>query len=324
MSNDVTSQLSPSNTLGSVNYYPVSSGNPTTTVATTMNYTEPTYLATAGVNTQIDSIGTRMFPLSGLKDTVFAVNKDLWFPTDTFLRMTLGVGNLMAFQSTSATNPTTGAAAISGNITIQNVSLYLAVEQNPDIANNIKETVLSSGLKLLIPYTTGVATNTTSTTGNIQIQLPQNGGKLKKVMHTVWNGTPSGNTALDCANYNGSKISSFTTYMNSNQLQSYTVSCLAPVNGVIGLDDWRENSKFCKDSVVQNRFVYGLNWFNIDNFCEQIIDNDEDNFVDEGLPMNVPQIWSMQATCANTNLTHYTFATFGRQIIIDRNGVTIF
>lgn len=78
-------------------------------------------------------------------------------------------------------------------------------------------------------------------------------------MHTVWNGTESANTALDCSNYNGSKIITYNTFLDNRQLQDAQVSTLTAVVPVP--DDYRENQKYCDNSCILNRKVYALNWF---------------------------------------------------------------
>jgi hypothetical protein len=204
------------------------------------------------------------------------------------------------------------------------VFLFLAVEQNQLIVDSVINKVLTQGLKLNMPYTTAFRNGSTGTVANIQIPLSQQyGRKLKRVLNTVWDPTESANTAMDCSNVAGSKITSYNTYLDQRQLQDYPLLTAAPSATAINADDWRENHKYCENSVIQNRAVYQLSWFHCDQFYEPGIAEKlgvpEDN-LDDGLPMDAPKLYALQATTAAA-CTHYTFATFVRSIQIDRTGV---
>lgn len=333
ISNDNTSQLYPSNALASANFWPlgnapgciIGTGTPSApqfpVLITPMNYLEPKYINPSVLNTA--RTASRLFPLKGIKDTIFSVEKDLYFPIDMYVRLTAGVGNQIAFTSTSVTDPTAGPLAITTNITIQNVYLYLAVEQNQTIVESVMNKVLTQGLRLNIPYTTAWRNATTGTVANIQLQLTQQfGRKLKRMIHTVWDPTESGPTALDCSNYNGNKMSLYNTFLDQRQLQDYQLSTLIPSGTALNTLEgaWRENKKFVEDSVIQNRSVYDLNFFHCDQFYEPREPGYDDSNIDDGLPMDTPKLWSIQATTSG-NVTHYTFGTFVRPIMIDRTGV---
>jgi hypothetical protein len=320
LANDNTSQLYPCNTAAGQGAPSVA--NPTATNAPTSatNYIEPRYLQTTGLNAT--SVSTRLYNLAGIKDTIFSVDKDLYIPTDMYARFTCGVGNQFTFTSTSATDPTAGAAATTLAITVQNMYLFLAVEQNQLIVDSVMHKVLNGGLKMTIPYTTAFRNSSTGTIANIQIPMTQQyGKKLKRMIHTVWNGTEAGNTALDCANANGSKITLYNTYLDQRQLQDFQLSTLNSTTTAVLEDDWRENQKFCWNSVLQNRAMYQLNWFHCDSWVEPGRNYyGDDSNEDDGLAMDSPKLWMIQATTTNATYTHYNFATFVRHIIIDRSG----
>ena len=285
--------------------------------------TEPTYSqTTAAANNALVASTSRWFSLAGIKDTIFSIDKDLYIPTDMYVRFTAGVGNQMTFTSPANTTPQTGSAALAQNITIQNIYLHLAVEQNELICDSIRNKVNTTGLKLTVPYTTAFRNSSTGTIANIQIPLTQQyGRKLKRMVHTVWNATESGSTALDCVNTTQAKMQLYNTYMDSKQLQDYQLSTADASATAINEDDWRENQKYCKGSVIQNRKMYQTNWFHCDSWVEPSAHYfSDDSNEDDGLPMEAPRLWQMQAVTANGNWTHYDFATFVRHVLIDRNG----
>ena len=324
ISKDTSSQLYPCNAAAG-------DGNPDTANpigfgTSSTNYLEPRYLRASVANTA--RTNHRLFRLDGIVDTLFSVDKDIYFPVDMYIRMTAGVGNQIAFGSDLVTDPKHTPTAITGNITIQNCYLYLAVEQNELIVQSVMNKVLTSGLKLTIPYTTAWRNTNTGTVANIQISLTQQfGKKLKRMIHTVWDPTESANTSMDCANTNGLKVSGYNTFLDQRQLQDYQLSCVAagtaPTYTLLSLEgDWRENKGFCQGSAILNRSVYQLNWFHCDQFYQSDLRTGvDDSHHDDGLVMDSAKLWSFQGNVAGA-LTHYNFATFVRQVMVDRNGVS--
>lgn len=327
IASDSLGECYPSNVQAANNYYPVNNQIVPNAYTGAINYTEPKYLAAGAVGDGGGATGIltrpRLFPLHGIPDSIFAVDKDLYIPSDMYIRFTAGGGNQFAFTSTSTTNPSTAAAAVTGDITLSNIYLYLAVETNQLIIDSVISKVLSDGIKLNVPYTVGFRNAQASgTVANINLQLSSQYGKtLKQIMHTVWNGVESTNTVLDCGNYNGTKIQSYNTFLNSRQLQDSNIVCNNSITA--NFDDWRENRRFVRGSVIANRSIYAQNWFHLDRFYE---DNNgtliaEENRVD-GFDMSKgPALWQLQATTVSGSWNHYTFATFNRDIIIDKQGI---
>ena len=168
------------------------------------------------------------------------------------------------------------------------------------------------------------------TQANIQIQLSQQYGKrLKRILHSVFNGQELLNTAYDTDNTGGKKIKSYQTFMDNIPLQDRILSCATPPAmtadvGLLGMDDWLENKKFVeKRSMILSKEHYQLNWFHIDQFYEPHDTNSiplpEVN-IDEGLSMETAKQWLLSATVTDANLVHYTFAQFARDIIITQTG----
>lgn len=313
LSNDNSSQLYPCNSLGASNYHPA------TAVGTT-NYIESKYMSVGFINTA--STAARFYPLSGFKDTILATDKDVFFPNDMYLRITTPNGNQICyFNTSSATDPTAGTpTAVAGNITIQNVFLYLAVEVNDLVKHSVMNLVATKGLSLSVPYVTSFRNSTTGTVGNIQLQLTQQFGKrLKRIMHTVWHGTETLNTAMDCTNLNQGKIVTYNTYLDNQQLQDLLISTSTATKPI--QDDWRENAKYCDNTCIYNKLIYQTNFFHIDQFYEENKKTNvpEDNLQD-GLPMNATRLWQIQSTTSNATWIHYTFAVFGRSLLINSQG----
>ena len=292
------------------------------------NFIEPKYfLAPAAVETQ--SFVFRQFPLSGITNTIFSVDKDVYFgPQEQYLRITAGTGQKMGFTTTSLSVPGT-AAAVAGAVGLNDVYLYLAIEQNPNVRDSVLALAHTGALKMRIPFTTAFKNlgSSQNTQTNIGISFSQQYGKrLRRILHSVWHPTESSNTGMDNSNFNGSKILNFNTFLDSQVLQDRIMDCRQPAGNSIFMDDWAENRKYADKKVVLSKEMYQLNWYHIDQFFSP---PDDDNSLppsnlDEGLAKNTAKQWLFSGLAGGgqtpANLVHYTFATFDREILITPNG----
>lgn len=281
----------------------------------------------------------RQMPLGMFEDTILGMDRDLYIPTDTYLRATVSAPKL-GFECASDSAPlvttasyktasgatiaatVSNSSTLAGPVTFSNVVLFLAIEQNAFITDAIKSKFASGGLKFQIPYTLAFRNNTSSA-GSVGVQIQMNRGygkSLKKVMHSVFNNVETGAGGFDCQNWNGSKVSSYSTYINSRKLQDQDLSCLQPAGNLVGMDDWLHNKKFYQDSAVVNAGQYQLAWCHTDSFAEPSdhAGVPEENIID-GLPIVEPIQWQFNAT-THQPLNHYTFATFLRDVAIVPSG----
>lgn len=293
-----------------------------------VSYIEPKYLTISEKEAGDDeSEFTRFFqiPLSAYKNTILAMDKDVYFgDQQMYLRLTTPPApSKMGFQSPSDTDPATNSDNNNG-ITINNIYLFLAIERNADIVRNIVDLYKRGELKILIPYTRCVRNTTTSENATLQITVNESyGRKLQKIITTVWNNVEAKNTQYDCQNFDGSKVISYQTFLNSQALQNSVVYCYQPNNpllpgGDTGLDDWSINRRYCKNSVMLNSGVYQLSWFHCDDFTdEDAPESIPKENINDGLDMKaLGQVqWQMQfnAPSANPNIVHYTYFTFQRE-----------
>ena len=288
-------------------------------------YTAPRQVYGSG-NNAILAVRTKL-PLSAFKNTILAEDKDLYFGQNMYLRMITPSADRMCFKATS-TATFAGAAAITGGITISDMYLYLAVEQSTLIRNSIMDKFNRGELKIPIqviyPYrmSPGAATTT-----NIVWNLTKDmGRKLKWITHTAWLAADTLADSLNCVNVNGTKISSYQTFLNGQPLQNQALTCVQPVSGAQALEDYSNNLESIEGSVLQNAGDYQMNWFHRDNFSRvKIPDEVSDENIDDGLDMGEYQQqlqWSIQATTTATQYTHLSFACFKRSIAVRPDGIS--
>ena len=259
------------------------------------------------------------YALGDLRHTAFATDKDLYFgQNDMYVKLTLNGYNDWIFQDDYSGAPV--YATLGNALTnLTSVYLYIAVEQNPTIIDQVVGHFNGNGIKLLIDYPITTRLTASSSTQNVVIPyVPSYGKTLRKVFHTLWNSTETLSTALDCDNTAHTRVISYNTYLDSTKLQDDLV--VTATN-----DAWRLNMDICKKSAVLNKAVYDRNFFHCDSFENEDMNKDNkllprENVV-AGLPMDKGLQYQYTATTEDTSLVHLNFAIFTREVLINRNGV---
>ena len=164
--------------------------------------------------------------------------------------------NKIAFFGTSTTNPDVGntavtntpatvgdAAAVAGStlglIQVSSLQLYLAIEKNQNIINQMQSQVLSGGLTYLIPYVLQFKNSpAASTSQSVTVRFNRgHGAKLIKIYHSIYNLAESLNLAYEHNNINGAKLQRYYSMLDNERIQEFELDCTK-------LDDWnlmREN-----------------------------------------------------------------------------------
>jgi hypothetical protein len=337
LTNDETSGLYPCNKTKETNIVPyanIDKRSPTNLpFSGVINNLENTYAKKEEGNGDADRY--RRYPLGSFSGTLFGVDRDFYAGNqEMYLRINAGTGDKIAFTTTGEDTNVSAGVSSAPPLTINNVYLWLCVEDNLDIVNEFHSKFNTGELKYTIPYTASFKMpGPASGPVNHTIQLSQQYGKrLKRIMATVWHRNEKWNTAYDCNNWNGCKITSYRTWMNNIPRQDRQLSCRSPANGVFNSDDWLENRKFvAKGSSILNRAHYALNWFHMDQFFEphdRTSDIPEIN-VDEGLPMDKPHTYLFNAEINSDSATgghgensiFYFYAEFTREIAATPEGI---
>jgi hypothetical protein len=226
----------------------------------------------------------RKVPLSAFDSTLLSLNKDLYFPCDLYLNLTLApLYQIFTYTSTPQTpgviaNQTAPAAAI----TCGSFNLYLAVEVNESITNSIIADINRGPLKIPIPYTYNSLQITPSAVSQSScsfIVSKNNGRQLNKVITSVWNINQNSLLNYDNSNVQGRLISSYSTYMDATNLQqgqqnvfnpnaSYNASVWSAIPYTYA-DDWTVNYDFIKGTCIGNYAHFQQNWAHTDSFGVQ-------------------------------------------------------
>ncbi len=334
-------------------------GNSGTPNPSSLNYSEPAYFSVGTLSG--DVVLNCILPLRFLKNTLFAMDKDLYFGTLMYMKLFFGPLSQVCYQSTSNASPNDGTPAnysadvqASPNVpTITNLSLYLAIEQDPSVHTQVISRFMS-GESLYIPFVQAFkTTNSASLNQNMNILLQMGSGiTLLKMIHSLFDGSENYNLKYDCSNnhstnFNGAasggtfstpgqgssyKVNNYWTLINGRRLQTVNLDCTGGTQTISGgvpaiYTDYLLHYPSIKGSVLQNRDVYQQNWFHCDDFTG-FGDGDQKNINMEllgGIPLKaIPLTWTFTSTVQNAvPYTHYTWAVVSRKVNVTVAGVLV-
>lgn len=289
-------------------------------------------------------------PLSAIKKSIFALNKNIVLPDILVLRILWSPCSKVGFLSRSATAISTpinyGSSAgtylpaLSANtISLTNIALMLAVERNEDLASVTRKLVNSpEGLDLLVDfpwsYTVGNLTADAGLSHNLSYRINRNHGKnLLGVVTSFFPTNPTAGAVYDNSNVDmstrltnhqyasslGRRISYYYTQLDNVRLQDYNVLC-----GGRYAEDFRENKKHMKDTPIYGERVYNNNWFHFDKMYEDSKDRHEpEDCTDKGLSLIVERKYDVAIACANTDArTYYNAVLCQRVLHIGANSIS--
>jgi len=309
-----------------------------------VNYLEPAYFNVSQVNAAV-TVNVQ-FPMRLIKNTAFAIDKDMYYGQTTYLKAYFGPLSKIAYISTSNANPSAGnksSYAVAG-AQITNFQIMLAVENNQDLKQMIMNKVVNGGLSYLIPYVQAFKNNNSGGGQNISIQLDQgNGRSLMKVYHAVYNsqedldtmydhancGTIAGvsDTAATVAGATNQKVLSYYTQLNGKRSQDINIDCTS-YSGTPFLD-YMSHKRQLRGSILSNANVYQYNWFHCDDWSDFGPRYDQDNQGEliSGIPMSVsPLTWSFVGVTmrpANNAFQHYTWFIFVKKLTMTSGTVLV-
>ena len=223
--------------------------------SSSVNYLEPAYFSRSALGGGVSY--TVNFPLRLIKNTAFAIDKNMYFGQTTYLKVYFGPISKICYSSNSNNGPSDGvklsyvpavntdasigpvsgaAAAYVAPVTPINFQLMLAIETNQDLRTLIMNKVATSGLSYLVPYVQAFKNSNTGTSQNISIQLDQgNGRSIMKVYHAPYNNQEDLDTAYDHANTPtvagvtdsaaNQKILQYYTQLNGKRQQGLALDC---------------------------------------------------------------------------------------------------
>lgn len=319
------------------------------------SYLEQQYINYPGaVNTALNL--TRYVSLGDIKDTALGMDKDVVFGTDMYLRMQTQYLQRMGLQSTTPTNLNIVAnnTSLSAAITVSNMYLYLAIEENLDIRKSLLDALAGGKIKMTIPYTYAYRFSNAgnSASANLSLTLTKNYGRgVNRILFVPYNAQEYTAHAYNRSNVNGTKVNQLQTSMDGRPNSDYILNCYNPNSAIsptnVGWsnpsnfsDDWREAQKFLVGNALCSYPQFQTNWFYADAWglpqSNDLVNNSipRENISDcFDLLNSGDHVYSFQATtaaltaatndCYTNGLILYIFVTFKRTLIIQPDGISL-
>ena len=263
-------------------------------------------------------------PLSLFKNTILDLDKDLYFGGEVVLmRFVWAPFTRFYFTADSATDPTSTPVAAANAVAISDLALYIALQQNQDIQQDVMDKCKSrEGLSLLVPYVHQNKINLgVSTSQSISLRYNRaHGLTLKKIFHGVYHNTETGPTSFQHKNVLGATVPSYYTMLDNNRRQQFNVDC---TNG----EDYLLVKNKLKGSMLITYDVFGYNWVIIEDFSdmrpqsELPMKPDESNLI-TGVSLDTERKIDIYLTTASAAYNHYSFAVTEKILVVSANGMT--
>jgi hypothetical protein len=291
------------------------------------SYTEPAYLVNPGADgnqgantSELNCKITIYF--KEIWDTILTIDHDIIFNETILVRF---VWNSLANVGFKANGTFNNLGALPNAITINNMRLSLAIEENLSIVSGLLSKIASpEGFSLVIPYTYSNSISLTGTSNTVTLRVNRaNGLTLDKIYHSVFNAAAPNaqNLAVyDNSNLAAAKVTSFYTNLNNQKMNQYDYS-------IANEDDYKVLKHFLLDSTIQTSNIYYYNWTWVQLFRQGTImpQYNSDNII-QGIDLNQgEQKWDFVASTVAPaiNYNHQSFIVCKRKLIITSAGIVL-
>lgn len=292
---------------------------------TAVSYNERIYV-NAGTGVAADAVNgiNVMFPMKYLYNTIFNVDRDLYFGEVLQLRVIFDGRDSTYFRANNANDVSAGAPlSMDQDINVSNISFYCAIEQDPSIASQLVEKVNTSGLTIPIPFVYSYKTNLSSTIQSLSLRFNRaHGKKLRRIYHAPYNNSETACYAYSRENLGGTKtVSQFYTLLNNERLQVFNVDCTKA-------QDWMLLRERIKDSTFVGADSYQAKWFWVDDFtsADPLCEKTSQDVIEysSGVDLNSEQKWDAYFTMNNARaLNHYNFAVTEKELLIRPGSIVV-
>lgn len=250
-----TDMLCMTDDLASNNGLPFKAG-----VDVSRDYTNFRLSADGGDNTAM-SYKLRVALKELMPNTVFSKSDNPRFWNETLLlTLDLNTRDKVGWLSTSATDPATGAGALTNNITLSNVYLQLAQVADETVDAQLKMEY-SQGWSENILYPQLIYKNTQSgTSQSLSVQLNGTYGKMCKRIYTTLFNTDTNNLAYDHSTTSAyvDKVQSYNSYVDNLPNENEVVS--------VGTNDYDFIRKKLRGGIIRDPSSYWQQWAIVKDF----------------------------------------------------------
>ena len=275
-------------------------------------------LATKKLNTSVaNTAQTIQWRIGGkeLYNTVMSLDKTVILGEAVILRITWRSAIEQGYH-TNSNNAT--VIALTGNITIDNLGLYLAQETNGSVLADLNQVVSTRGMSMLIPYTHVYKTNIPAATSHaISLRFSRGHGiSLERVYSLFLTGDEEKSTQFD-ASLTAGQFTSFYTLLDSKRVQDFDVNVASTdyswtrqeeqAGRVVGLQPTNDTTQF----------AWTDNWCGDDDQCavRQHVG---------GLDLSRERKYDLYVQCNGAStVNYYSVAVCQKQLMVSPSGVQV-
>lgn len=263
-------------------------------------------------------------PFTAFKLTALASDKIWYSPSSLVVQIYWAANQKYAFQSDSATDPTSNAADVRGAITIKRPQLVLANEGNLAIVSQVINKVMSGGgIQIPIAYPTVVQTSTSGGANqSYQYQLTRGYGNRILGLLTA----PFANTATNTfANSHPRVVTTYyNTFLNNVAIRSPNGFVGNSGGNGVATDFTLANFPYLKGSVLQNNNDFITEWVHIDGFFGNKSIKDVNQHEVDGLDVTAQSsTYQVQATVTDAAYRWFTVIVGQKTMTLSAQGVMI-
>jgi len=265
-------------------------------------------------------------PFSAFNHSFFALDKFVYSPSNLQIDVYWSGFSTFAWLGTSATNLTTAAAVVAScTLTGSQMLLQLCTEGNVQLASQVIQKTMSSGLSLPIGYISSAKFVIGASTSQ-SWTIPLTAAYGKKILYTAFAPFHTTETLATANNHSRNGTSAGTTVITSYNTFINSIPILSPAGFDVSArgDDYTvANKQYIEGSAIQNVYDFTYNWVHVDNYARTKLCELNPSEVD-GLDVVSQQAnYQLQATTTSTALNWYLAICGQKTLSISSQGVSV-
>ena len=265
-------------------------------------------------------------PFSAFKHSFFDLDKMVYSPSNLQIDVYWSGFSTFAWLGTSATNLTTNAAAVaSATLTGSQLLVQLCTEGNVQLASQVIQRVMSSGLTMPIGYVSSARFNIGASTSQ-SWTIPLTGAYGRSILYTAFAPFNATETLATANNHSRNGTTAGTTVLSQYNTFINGIPILAPGGFDIAArgDDYIvANKQYLEGSTIQNVYDFAYNWVHVDNYARTKI-CELDPTQSDGLDVLSQQAnYQFQGTTTSTALNWYLAIVGQKMLQVSSQGVMV-
>lgn len=252
-----------------------------------------------------------------LYNTILSLDKSVYFGEVLQLRITFGSKDSIGFWATGENGATPIVVPPTSDITLTNLNLFLAQEENSRVVNDLIQTVSTEGMSLVVPFVHSYKTSATAADTAVSIRLSRGHGLSCERIYTI---PIDGAEELETRYVaDAEQLVSFYSLLDSKRMQEFDVLC----GGATGQKDYlwlRAHEK--KDRVVSldpTNDVRNFAWS--DSWCDGLECAKKQHL--GGLDLSVERKYDIYFKSSVATTKYYTAVVCQKMLSISPMGIEI-